>query len=155
MTQDNQARRQLLRDSYVQFIEQMKPNAFVTLAVNDVGEIAEMTRLIGRFCGMMDREICGHKFHTYSIDRRKNGVFFIEHIKTNIHAHGLLRFPDSPTLDLPLLTARKWNILTNAGTTCFRPVYDAAGVAGYCTKEVSSFSFDGDQVVLVSQFMKH
>ncbi|KQO79009.1 hypothetical protein [Rhizobium sp. Leaf262] len=155
MTQNNQARRQRLRDSYVEFVEQMEPNAFVTLVINDIGEIAEMTRLIGKFCGMMDREICGHKFHTYSIDRRTNGVFFIEHAKTNIHAHGLLRFPDSLTVDLPLLTARKWNVLTKAGTTDFRPVHDAAGVAGYCTKEMATFSFDGDQVVLVSQFMKH
>lgn len=155
MTQNNRERRQQLRDGYVELVKQMGPNAYVTLATNDTGEIREMTRLIGKFCGMMDREICGHKFHTYSADKRTNGIFVIEHTKTNIHTHGLLRFPDNPTVDLPLLAARKWNILTKAGTTDFQPIYDAAGVASYCTKEMANFSFDGDQVVVAGQFIKH
>lgn len=155
MTQNNQKLRQQLRDNYIKLAKQMEPNAFVTLATNDTGEILEMTRLIGKFCGMMDREICGHKFHTYPTNKRTNGIFVIEHTKTNIHAHGLLKFPDNPTVDLPLLTARKWNILTKAGTTNFQPIYDVAGVAGYCTKEMSNFSFNGDQVVVAGQFMKY
>ncbi|THF50776.1 hypothetical protein [Allorhizobium terrae] len=155
MAQNNQERRQRLREGYIQVIQQMTPNAFITLATNDTGDMSEMTRLIGKFCGMMDREICGHKFHTYSSDKRTNGIFVIEHTKTNIHAHGLLRFPDNSTVDLPLLTARKWNTLTKAGTTNFQPMYDAVGVAGYCTKEMRSFLFDWDQVVVASQFIKH
>lgn len=155
MTQNNWERRQQLREAYVTLAKQIEPNAYVTLATNDTGEIPEMTRLIGKFCGMMDREICGHKFHTYSADKRTNGIFVIEHTKTNIHAHGLLSLPDSPKADLPLLAARKWNILTKAGTTDFQPIYDAAGVAAYCTKEMANFSFDGDQVVVTGQFRKH
>ncbi|ARO31291.1 hypothetical protein NXC14_CH03387 [Rhizobium sp. NXC14] len=155
MEQNTKEGRQRLRDGYIEMAEQMQPNAFVTLATNGSGDLHEMTRLIGKFCGMMDRELLGHKWHTLPAEERTDGIFFIEHTKTNIHAHGLLKFPDCPDADLSVLTAFKWSRLTRAGETNFQPIYDAGGVAGYCTKEMQSFSFDGDQVVLVRQFMKH
>lgn len=155
MEQNHKEHRQRLRDSYIETAGQMQPNAFVTLATNSTSEVLEMTRLIGRFCGMMDRELCGHKWHTLPAAERTDGIFFIEHVKTNIHAHGLLKFPDRHDVDLPALTALKWNRLTRSGETNFQSIYDAEGVAGYCTKEIERFSFDGDQVVLVGQFMKH
>ncbi|MGY5808446.1 hypothetical protein ACXHXG_12080 [Rhizobium sp. LEGMi198b] len=155
MEQNHKERRQRLRDSYIETARQMQPNAFVTLTTNSTGDVLEMTRLIGRFCGMMDRELCGHKWHTLSAAERTDGIFFIEHVKTNIHAHGLLKFPDRPYDNLPALTALKWNRLTRAGETNFQSIYDAEGVANYCTKEIGRSTFDGDQVVLVGQFMKH
>lgn len=155
MQQNNKQCRQRLRKGYIDILEEMQPNAFVTLVTNDSGELHEMTRLIGKFCGMMDRELCGHKWDRLPAEERTDGLFFIEHTETNIHAHGLLKFPDCPDVDLPLLAARKWSRLTEAGETNFQSVYDAGGVVGYCTKEMQSFAFDGDQVVLARQFMKH
>jgi hypothetical protein len=154
MEKDNRKHRQQLRDAYIETAMRIKPDAFVTLATNDTGVVSEMTRLIGKFCGMMDRELCGHKWYTLPPEQRMDGIFFIEHTKTNIHAHGLLKFPGCPELDLPLLTARKWSRLTDAGETNFQAIYDTEGVVRYCTKEIKSFAFDEDQMVLVGQFMK-
>ncbi len=157
MERNHKDHRQRMHDAYIELAVGMQPNAFVTLAANDYGHLHEMTRLIGRFCGMVDRELLGHKWHKLPVEKRLNGIFFIEHTKTNIHAHGLLKFPETPDADLPLITALKWNRLTNAGDTNFQFIDggDRERVAGYCTKEMKGFLFNGDQVVLASQFMTH
>jgi len=147
--------RERLQAGYIELAMQMQPNAYVTLATNDTGTIDEMTRLIGKFCGMMDRDLLGQKWHKLPAEQRLSGIFFIEHVATNIHAHGILRFPDVGDTDLPLLTARKWNRLTKAGSTNFQSFSDMERCIGYCTKEMKSFLFNGDQVVLASQFMTH
>jgi len=147
-------RREQLRAAYKELGLSLQPDAFVTLTTNDYGHIHEVTRLLGRFCGMIDRQLLGHKWLDFPA-KRLDGLFFIEHTKTNIHAHGLLRFPDVPDADLPFITARKWSRLTETGDTNFQSIYDAPGAAKYCTKEMANFQFDGDQVVLVSQFRKN
>lgn len=155
MEQNRKQHREELKAGYIELALGMQPNAFIALATNDYGDIPEMTRLIGKFCGMVDRDLLGHKWHTLPAEKRLNGIFFIEHVATNIHAHGILRFPDGVDADLRLLTERKWNRLTKAGSTDFKPFSDTERCIGYCTKEMKSFLFDGDQVVIASQFMAH
>jgi hypothetical protein len=132
----------------------MEPTAYVTLATNGQGDIHEMTRLIGRFCGMVDRELLGNKWHKLPREQRSDGIFFIEHAATNIHAHGFLKFPKVDGFDLPLLAALKWSRLTEAGTTDFKWLDDKNRCAYYSTKEMTSARFEGDQMVLVGQFIK-
>lgn len=153
MAQNNREQRKRLREAYMELAQQIQPNAFVSLATNRHGSVSEMTRLIGIFCGMLDRTLLGQKWPTLPAEQRTDGIFVIEHTKTNIHAHGFLRFTDLDKTDLALLTARKWCRLTEAGTTDFQPIYDVEGCAAYCTKEMRSFLFDPDQVVLARQFM--
>lgn len=153
MAQNNREHRERLREAYMQLAEQMEPNAFVTLATNGNGSVREMTRLIGLFCGMLDRTLLGQKWTTCPVGQRTDGIFVIEHTKTNIHAHGLLRFADSEKTDLALLSTRKWYRLSEAGTVDFQRIYNVEGCAAYCTKEMRNFLFDPDQVVLARQFM--
>ena len=155
MENNSKQHRDRLQAGYIELALGMQPNAFVSLATNDYGDIPEMTRLIGRFCGMVDRDLLGHKWHTLPAEQRLNGIFFIEHVATNIHAHGILRFPDAADADLRLLTERKWSRLTKAGSTAFKLFCDTERCISYCTKEMKSFLFNGDQVVLARQFMTH
>lgn len=113
----------------------------------------DMTHLIGEFLARIDRALLGRKWSRLPPDQRTDGLFFIEHTDTNIHAHGLLRFPDVRTLDLKALTKEKWIKLTEAGDTDFQALYDAERCLEYCTKEMASVRFTSDQVVVARQLM--
>lgn len=147
-----QVKREKLREEYKNLALSMQPNYFVTLATNDFGSVSETTRVLGKFCAMMDRALLGHRWHKAPEQERVDGVFFIEHTRSNIHAHGLLRVPEQEGEDMAVLIARKWNRLTEAGSTDVQSIHDAYGVAEYVTKELKSFTFDQDQMVLASQF---
>ncbi len=121
--------------------------------VSEMSKTLEITRLIGEYLAMMDRALLGRKWSEFSPEKRTDGIFIIEHTKTNIHAHGLLRFPDPKHCGLDVLTLLKWNKLTKAGSTDFQSIYDAGNATGYCTKEMSGLRFSPDQVVLARQFM--
>lgn len=153
MEQNTKAQRERLRDAYIKLGNDMQPNAFVTLATNDYGDVLEMTRLIGEYLAMMDRALLGRKWSQFPAAQRTDGIFMIEHTKTNIHAHGLVSFPNADKYDLEVLTLSKWNKLTEAGTIDFQSIYDTQTCAEYCTKEMRSVLFNPDQVVLARQFM--
>lgn len=155
MEQNLKAKRNALRSAYIELIESFNPNAFVTLALNKSSTMEEVTRLIGRFCGMMDRNLLGHKWHKRQPDKRTDGVFLIEHIGTNIHAHGIIRFPVDDLCTLDAQTMLAWNRLTEAGTTNVQAIHDANRLAWYCTKEMPGLIHDADQIVLVRQFMNN
>lgn len=120
--------------------------------VSEVSKTLDMTRLIGEYLAMMDRALLGRKWSQLSRDQRTDGIFIVEHTKTNIHAHGLLRFPSPKTHDLEVLTMLKWNRLTQSGDANFQSIYDEEGAVKYCTKEMNSTLFNPDQVVVAQQF---
>lgn len=120
--------------------------------VSEISKTLDMTRLIGEYLAMMDRALLGRKWSQLSPDQRTDGLFIIEHTKTNIHAHGLLRFPAVKSHDLEVLTLMRWNRLTQSGDTNFQYIYDVDGAAGYCMKEMASVQFSPDQAVLARQF---
>lgn len=121
--------------------------------VSEISKTLDMTRLIGEYLAMMDRALLGRKWSQVSPDQRTDGLFIIEHTKTNIHAHGLLRFPAVKSHDLEVLTLMKWNRLTQSGDTDFQSICDVDRVAEYCMKEMANVQFSSDQVVLTRQFM--
>lgn len=147
--------REQLREEYIALAVSMQPNFYVTLVTNDFGSVAEITRKLGKFCAMVDRSLIGHRWNTAPEQKRLDGLFFIEHASSNIHVHGLLRIPEARDTDMALLVERKWNRLTEAGSTNLQSIYEAVGVAEYVTKEMRSFTFDQDQTVLASQFWKN
>ncbi|MFK4767099.1 hypothetical protein [Rhizobium sp. ZW T2_16] len=153
MSQPSHDHRNALRSAHIELIESFNPNAFVTLALNKTSSVEEVTRLIGKFCGMMDRKLLGHKWHRLPASDRSDGIFFIEHTRTNIHAHGIIRFPTSDFLDLARKTILTWNCLTEAGTVDFQVITDLERLGRYCTKEMPNFLYDSDQMVLLRQFM--
>lgn len=121
--------------------------------VSEISKTLDIAHLIGEYLAMMDRALLGRKWSQLSPEQRTDGIFIIEHTKSNIHAHGLLRFPTAKSYDLEVLTLLKWNRLTQSGDTNFQWIYDIEGVAEYCTKEMNSKQFSQDQVVLARQFM--
>lgn len=121
--------------------------------VSEFSKTLDMTRLIGKYLAMMDRVLLGREWSKLTPDQRTNGIFIIEHTRTNIHAHGLLRFPAPKTYDLKTLTQERWCRLTEAGDTDVQAIFDLQRCAEYCTKEMSSFLFDPEQVVIARQFM--
>lgn len=147
--------REQLREEYIALAVSMQPNFYITLATNDFGSVADITRKLGKFCAMMDRSLIGHRWNKAPEQKRLDGLFFIEHASSNIHAHGLLRIPEARDTDMALLVERKWNRLTEAGSTDTQSIYEAVGVAEYVTKEMRGFTFDQDQTVLASQFWKN
>lgn len=154
MNFDTRDHRANLRAAYIQLACQFDPNTFVTLAANATGNLNELTCMLDRFCGMMDRKLLGHKFHKLAPDQRSDGIFFVEHTASNIHAHGLVAFRNPKKVNLAELTATTWNRLTKAGTSEVVDIYDASRCASYCTKEMRGSFFDPDQAILVRQFMK-
>lgn len=121
--------------------------------ISDISKTLDMTHLIGEYLAMMDRALLGRKWSQLPADQRTDGIFIIEHTSTNIHAHGLLRFPTPKTRNIEELTKEKWSRLTQAGDTNYQAIYDAQVCAEYCTKEMSGYLFNPDQVALPGQFM--
>jgi len=78
----------------------------------------------------------GQKFHKLAPDNRSDGIFFIEHTASNVHAHGLMKILNPKSVDLPVLTAMTWNRLTKAGTVDVQEITDSRRCASYCTKEM-------------------
>lgn len=154
MEQNIKAKRNALRSAYIELIESFNPNVFVTLALNKSSTVEEVTRLVGRFCGIVDRKLLGHKWHKLPPAQRTDGIFLIEHVGTNIHAHGIIRLPVDDITGLDVQTMLAWNRLTEAGSTNFQAIDDINRLSRYCTKEMPGFIHDADQVVLLRQFMK-
>jgi hypothetical protein len=142
-----------IRSAYGDMASDFKPNAFLTLATNSTIDAAEVTRLIGRFCAMLDRLLLGHKWFKLPAEQRTDGMFLIEHADTNIHAHGILRMPKSDDPGLDLMIDRKWRCLIKEGTTDYSAITDLSGLVRYCTKEMILPSFNPDHVILTRQFM--
>lgn len=120
---------------------------------SDFSKTMDLTHLIGEFLARIDRALLGRRWSQLPHSDRSDGVFFIEHTDTNIHAHGLVRFPQARTLDLDALTKEKWIRLTEAGDTDFQALYDAEHCLEYCTKEMKSSLFSSDQVIVTRQLM--
>lgn len=143
-----------LRQAWVEFVEAFEPNFYITLTDPTEPHLATMREKLGRLCGRIDRALLGKKFARHLPVERTDGIFFIEHIGSNIHAHGLLRVPKASFDELGALTKMQWHRVCRDGKFDLQEVYDCAGVASYCTKEMTRFGFNPDQVAFTRDFMK-
>lgn len=84
-----------LRAAYVDLCRGIDVQYSVTLASNQDGTIAGIRKRARDFCARMDRKLLGPSWSKKPAEQRTDGVFFIEHVASNIHLHGLLRFPSS------------------------------------------------------------
>lgn len=112
-----------------------------------------MTKLVGSFAARMDDHALGSEWSKLPISRRANGIFFIEHVRSNIHAHGLVRFPYGNSWGRELIARKLWADLCPGGSVRLAKIDTLEGAASYCTKEMTRYSYDHGQVVLLEQFM--
>lgn len=143
-----------LQQAWVEFTETFEPNFFVTLTDPTEPHLATMREKLSKLCGRIDRAVLGKKFASCMPHERTDGIFFIEHIGSNIHAHGLLRVPKTSLEEIEGLTKMHWHRVCRDGKYNLQTVYDCAGVASYCTKEMTRFGFNPDQVAFTRDFMK-
>jgi hypothetical protein len=143
-----------MRRAYAKFVGQMAPTVFVTLAFNRTGTVYEARTLAKHYCGRMDRKLLGHEWNKTPAAFRTDGIFFVEHRSSNIHLHGILRFPKGTLTGLRMTTGLVWAKLCPPGDTDVQAVYDVAGLTNYCTKEMDDADYaDDQQIILVRNLM--
>lgn len=142
-----------LKASYVDICRDLDVRYFVTLATNRDGTLAGIRKLAGNFCARMDRKLLGTSWNKKPPEARTDGVFFVEHVASNIHLHGLLRFPSGTGEGLRTTSAVIWNTLCPSGTVDWQAVDNLQSRVGYCLKERRFADYSQDQVFLVRELM--
>jgi hypothetical protein len=143
-----------LREGFVELMAHtIQPNVFLTLVTNAEGSPMKLRRAIKDLLARLDRALLGPKWQKQSKDQRTEGVFIIEHVESNIHAHGMLRLPSFDEAEIYMTVGTFWNKLCPSGNSCFRLLEDALVCARYCTKEMDMPWFSGEQIVCTWDFM--
>lgn len=142
------------RKAYIQLCGQFQPNTFITLATNQTLSTCQMKKKMDRFFGHMDRKLMGHTWLQQPISMRTDGIGFIEHINSNIHAHLLVRFNKGNEWGRAKYGEHYWRKICESGSVEIKPISDTRQLASYCSKEMVSRSFDPhEQIVLLRDFM--
>lgn len=143
-----------LHAAYNQLCKQLQPNTFITLATNQHMPADRLKKNIGAFFGRMDRWYLGHTWLDQPKTMRTDGIGFIEHSSSNIHAHMLVRFEKGNNWGRALKGKHFWNQLCESGSIDVQPVNSIENLAGYCTKEMRYRNYDDcKQIVLLRDFM--
>jgi len=142
-----------LRQSYKDFCVQFEPTEMITLAINQDASLSKATKLLERFSGRMDSWGIGTTWSQTHFTQRANGIFFVEHVRSNIHLHGLVRFPYANRCGRAWVAAEIWKKLCPSGTFEVKPAYYPVGAADYMTKEMKWHDFDGGQIILLADLM--
>ncbi len=143
-----------LRRAYAEFCKGLEPEYFVSLATHRDGSVTGIRRLAAAYCARMDRKLLGHNWHEASAAERTDGVFFVEHLASHIHLHGLLRFPSGATAEPETTTALIWKKLCPSGTSDLVPIQRLSSLVDYCLKEAKFVSdYSDEQIILVRELM--
>lgn len=145
------------RESYIDFLVSQNFNFCLTLNWNpgeDRGAICQRydfdshrcvslksaREQVGNLFFRVERKLFGRRFNEMSIDRRVHGVFFFEHISSNIHCHGLLRVPPGYHLKFrsffPEDRGGLWSKVRKSGSYCLKEDFSPRCAAAYCSKDV-------------------
>lgn len=147
-----------LRAAYIELAsENIAADTFVTLVTNEIWELPKMRQAIKHVLGRVDHSLLGRNWWKQPWDCRTEGIFFIEHVESNAHAHGLLRLPKrhpDDQRDMTRLFAEHWQNLAPAGSLDFQQLHDAPGCADYCTKEMAFRHFKDEQIICTWDFVK-
>jgi hypothetical protein len=145
--------RKEMRRAWIDLCARQEPDMMLTLATNQPWDIPRMHSLVRSFAARMDAWGLGSTWFKQAPSNRFNGVFFIEHVGTNIHAHGLVHFPYGNPIGVRLASEGHWAKLCPSGSVDVAPIDWIYGCATYCTKEMQSWSYNDDQIVLLAKFM--
>lgn len=142
-----------LRRAWLELCCRAETDTMVTLATNQPWEISRMRSLVRSYSARMDDWGLGSQWSQRPRGERLDGIFFIEHVGTNIHAHGLVHFPYGGPIGLRLASEDQWAKLCPSGSIDITPIDWVYGCANYCTKEMQCWSYSSDQVILLTEFM--
>ena len=145
--------RKRVKAAYMSFLEQFEADCFVTLVTNDDGTIEGMRALIRNFLARVDRKMLGNAWLERPRDERTDGVFFIEHVSSNIHAHGLVRMAKNDKVNVQNHCQNVWGKLCPSGSVLIETPDSERKVAFYITKEFVGGRFADDQIVLTRELM--
>lgn len=145
-----------LRQAYIKLAGTNYRDYFLTLVVNRSISVEAMQSLLGRFFGRVDRALLGRDFHTMPMSQRTDGVIFLEHTASNIHAHCVLKFPKGKTPSrLASECTKIWSTLCPSGNAELEIQHNGFGAVDYATKETTRFNYDAaNQIILVGQLAK-
>jgi hypothetical protein len=131
------------REQYALWLDDPAYNVAVTLNYNTPISVANAAHRIGKLFGVVDRKLLGSRFNRYATGR-VDGVLVLEHLSSNIHAHGLLRVPperlDRFMAMFPPDGRGAWSRVWEAGTQHVTAAHDPAGFGSYMAKEQRSSS---------------
>lgn len=143
-----------LREAYIKLAGANYRDYFLTLVVNNTISQDAMRSLLSRFFGRVDRALLGRDYHNMPMSARTDGIIFMEHAASNIHAHCLLKFPKGKVPGKLAGHCQKiWSTLCPSGNAKLEIQYNGLHGADYSTKETTRFNYDAaDQIILVGQF---
>tara|TARA_R110002020_G_scaffold50791_2_gene143666 strand:+ start:5740 stop:6237 length:498 start_codon:yes stop_codon:yes gene_type:complete len=143
----------VLREAYKEFGVQFDPTDMVNLAINQTCSIEKVRRLVGDLAARLDDWALGARWSTTHHSKRANGIFFVEHTRSNVHVHGLVNFPYANRWGRQMMTQHFWQHICPSGTVVVERAYDAFGAADYMTKEMKWRDYNGDQIILLADLM--
>lgn len=142
-----------LRPAYVDLCRSMDLQYFVTLVTNRDGTMDGIRRRARDYCARMDRKLLGHLWHKRPATERTDGVFFIEHVASNIHLHGLLRFPSGNEEELRMTSEVVWKKICPSGSVRLTDTGTLPDAVRYCTKEFLFPDYSDAQIVFLRELM--
>lgn len=146
--------RKCMKTAYMSFLDQFEADSYVTLVTNDDGTVEGMRALIRDFLARLDRKMLGNAWLERPQDERTDGVFVIEHVSSNIHAHGLVRMAKNDKIDIQEHCKAIWAKLCPGGSVLIETPDSVQKVASYISKEFVGARFSDEQIVLTRELMR-
>lgn len=110
---------------------------------------------IGALLARIDGKLLHRNFHEEPKEKRTKAVFFIEHVGSNLHAHGLIRVQRDQLLKLhrlfPSERGGPWNRLVPSGSYRLEMIDDVVTTVGYLVKE-QHLGADDRMIVWADEF---
>ncbi|HTI66231.1 MAG TPA: hypothetical protein VL460_01650 [Caulobacteraceae bacterium] len=126
------------RSAYSRWLSDPTLNIAMTLNFNRPVSLANARSAIGECFGKVDRKLLGRRF-TRRRNDRTTGVFMFEHLKSNLHAHGLLRVQHARlerfSEMFPPTQRGLWSDVWAGGSQWTTDAANPAGFAFYIAKE--------------------
>lgn len=128
------------------FTASRNPTLFVTLTFNRDATLRGMRHQIARFHARLDDAIHGRDWSRHPSSIRTNAFWFVEHLGSNAHAHGLLGIPGLWNFDGVFVVNRKlfdpYDMIRNIGRNLapsadcdVQHIYDLPGAIEYSMKD--------------------
>jgi hypothetical protein len=124
-----------LREEAISWMSRDKWQYYLTLNLNRGLPRWKATNAFGEFCQRVDRQLLGPKYAKYP-ERRVLVWGIPEHIRSNIHFHGLMKIDQIVEFSkLTSLVEESWKSVVSSGTTDLQKIYDLRPLVRYMTKE--------------------
>ncbi|MNS06320.1 hypothetical protein D3C72_377420 [compost metagenome] len=129
---------QRYRSDLSNWLGQMDFNVGLTLNFNQPSSLTHARKKVGDLFFRVDRKLLGARFHKKPT-LRTTGVFFFEHVDTNIHCHGLIRVRDENMIAFKKLFPEDgcglWSNVCSSGSHYISSGSNMVTAAYYVTKE--------------------